>query len=106
MIENRRNEIKTIVEDLQTEFGTTCIVLQEDNPCLEKRLALWSLTNVLFIATLRDGLCVPPLEFVVCKKIINNFKDSLMLLSEFSGCNRAFSGFLSFNPFNQSECMK
>lgn len=26
-----------------------------------------------------------------------------MLISEFSGCNRAFTGFLEFNPFNVSE---
>ncbi len=33
-------------------------------------------------------------------KFTNNFSNSLMLISEFSGANRAFQGFLSFNPFN------
>ena len=76
---------------------------------LEKRLALWSITDIFIISNLKDGLCMvisvlnslkPPLEYTVTKKFTNNFENSLMLISEFSGANRAFTGFLQFNPFN------
>ena len=44
----------------------------------------------------------PPLEYTVTNKFTNNFENALMLISEFSGANRAFNGFLQFNPFNVS----
>ena len=40
------------------------------------------------------------MEFVATKKLTNKLNESLMILSEFSGSNRAFTGFLEFNPFN------
>jgi trehalose-6-phosphate synthase len=63
-------------------------------------LALWTISNILLVSNLKDGLCLPPLEFTIIKKFTNKFDDSLMLISEFSGANRAFTGFLEFNPFN------
>ena len=41
-----------------------------------------------------------PLEFTACKKISDKLDSSLMILSELCGANRAFTGFLEFNPFN------
>jgi trehalose-6-phosphate synthase len=35
---------------------------------MEQRIALWAMTNVLLITTLRDGQCLPPLEFITVKK--------------------------------------
>lgn len=67
---------------------------------MAKRLAVWSQSQILLIATLKDGLCLPPLEFVTVKKILNDFHNSSMILSEYSGCSNAFSGFHNFNSFN------
>lgn len=70
---------------------------------MEKRLALWSESDVLLVSSLRDGLCLPLFEYVAAKKNSNKLSQGVMVLSEFSGTNRAFNGFLEFNPFNVSE---
>jgi len=49
---------------------------------------------------------LPPLEFVTVKKIINDFQNSSMILSEFSGCLNAFSGFHSFNSFDLKDLVQ
>jgi trehalose-6-phosphate synthase len=58
------------------------------------------------IATLKDGLCLPPLEFVTVKKILNDFQNSSMLISEYAGCSNAFSGFHNFNSFSLVDICK
>lgn len=37
-----RNEIIQITQEVHKEFGTHCLILQEGNPPLAKRLAVWS----------------------------------------------------------------
>lgn len=58
---------------------------------------------MLLVSSLRDGLCLPLYEYVAAKKHIGNISQAVMMLSEFSGTNRAFNGFLEYNPFNVSE---
>jgi trehalose 6-phosphate synthase/phosphatase len=70
---------------------------------MEQRIALWAVSNVLLITTLRDGQCLPPLEFITVKKHLQRFKKASVILSEFSGCNRALGGVLKINPFNVDE---
>ncbi len=71
---------------------------------MARRMALWSVSNVLLITTLRDGQCLPPLEFIAVKK--HNDSTGTVILSEFSGCNRALGGILKINPFNTEEIAK
>ena len=73
---------------------------------MEHRLALWSVSNILLITTLRDGQCLPPLEFITVKKLLNKTGKAAVILSEFSGCNRALGGILKINPFNVDEIVK
>jgi trehalose 6-phosphate synthase/phosphatase len=73
---------------------------------MEQRLALWTVSNILLITTLRDGQCIPPLEFITVKKCLNIAGKSAVILSEFSGCNRALGGVLKINPFNVDEIAK
>jgi trehalose 6-phosphate synthase/phosphatase len=49
---------------------------------------------------------LPPLEFIAVKKILNLSSKSSVILSEFSGCNRALGGILKINPFNVDEISK
>lgn len=42
IVRDMRIEIKELVSKIQSEFGMRSIIYQEDNPSLEKRLALWS----------------------------------------------------------------
>lgn len=73
---------------------------------MEQRIALWAVSNVLLITTLRDGQCLPPLEFITVKKHLQRFNKASVILSEFSGCNRALGGVLKINPFNVDEIAK
>jgi len=49
---------------------------------------------------LKDGLCIQVLEYVVCRKLANKFNQSIMICSEFAGCNEAMRGVLKYNPFS------
>lgn len=73
---------------------------------MEQRIALYSISNILLITTLRDGQCLPPLEFVTVKKLLSRMNKAAVILSEFSGCNRALGGILKINPFNVDEITK
>ena len=66
-------------------------------------MALWAESDILLVSSLRDGLCLPLFEYVAAKKNSGRLSESVMLLSEFSGTNRAFNGYLEYNPFNVSE---
>lgn len=79
--------------------------MMDSNPPLPVRLAIWSLTQILLVSTLKDGLCLPPLEFVTVKHHLRDFENSGMVLSEFAGCSDAFSGFHSFNAFVLQDLM-
>ena len=103
IIANTRKEIEEIVNQIKFEFGPQCILHHEENLSLEKRLALWSESDVLLVSSLRDGLCLTLFEYVAAKKHCNKLNQAVMLLSEFSGSNPAFKGFLEYNPFNVQE---
>ena len=38
-------------------------------------------------------------EYIFAKYVKNDFQNSAMILSEFTGCNSQFAGFHEFNPF-------
>ena len=40
------------------------------------------------------------LEYVTCRKFENKFSSSVMICSEFAGCNEAMRGVLKYNPFS------
>ena len=63
------------------------------------RLALWSKAHVLFVSTLKDGLYLTCIEYIMVKHIKKEFNNSAMILSEFTGSNSQFAGFYEFNPF-------
>lgn len=93
------------MKEIYEEFGP-CIDFIEENPSLEQRCALWAETNILLVSTLRDGLCLLPIEYTIVKKLIGKMSDAVMVLSEFSGCNKAFTGYIEYNPFNYSDLVK
>ena len=63
---------------------------------------LWAEANILLVSSLRDGLCLPPVEFVAAKKLTNK-PPGLLFLSEFAGVNKSMNGYLEFNPFDSTE---
>ena len=96
----------SLVQEIEKEFGQSTIQYKEQDLSMEQRMALWSVSNILLITTLRDGQCLPPLEFITVKKYLQKSNKSAVILSEFSGCNRALGGVLKINPFNVDEIAK
>lgn len=40
------------------------------------------------------------LEYAVCRKLVTKMRESIMITSEFAGCNEAMRGVLRYNPFS------
>jgi len=55
---NIRQEILAIKDSIHREFGHNCLKFEESNPSLEKRLALWSQTDIILCSSLKEGLCI------------------------------------------------
>jgi trehalose-6-phosphate synthase len=97
------DEVNKITKQIHADFGSECLLVMHDDLPLSKRLAIWSQCNILLSSTLKDGLSLPPLEYVTVKSIMGDFKNSQMMLSEYGGCTYSFSGFYSFNSFDLSD---
>ena len=65
-----------------------------------ERCALWSISIILIITSLRDGLCLQPLEFISVKHKLNKFSKSSLILSEFFGCSTNLEGAYIVNPYD------
>ena len=94
-----KEEVHRLVSQIHKDFGKKCLIVKTANYSIEARMALWSKTNILFVSTLKDGLYLTCFEYIWAKYVKGDFKNSAMLLSEFTGCNSQFAGFHEFNPF-------
>lgn len=88
-----------LTNKIRNEFGRQCLIVESGNWTIAMRLALWSKAHVLFVSTLKDGLYLTCFEYIFVKYLCNEFENSAMILSEFTGCNSQFAGFYDFNPF-------
>ena len=86
-LRNLKTQVQELVQSIHKEFGRKCLIVKIGNYSIEARLALWSRTNVLFVSTLKDGLYLTCFEYIFAKYIKKDFKNSAMLLSEFTGCS-------------------
>jgi len=92
-------DIIKLVKKIRNEFGRQCLIVESGSWPVQMRLALWSKAHVLFVSTLKDGLYLTCFEFIWTKYLSNDFANSAMVLSEFTGCSSQFAGFYEFNPF-------
>lgn len=88
-----------IVNKIRGEFGRQCLIVESGNWTIHMRLALWSKAHILFVSTLKDGLYLTCFEYILVKYLCNEFSNSALILSEFTGSNSQFAGFYDFNPF-------
>lgn len=99
VLKKLKDSIIKLTTKIRTEFGRQCLILESGNWTMHMRLALWSKAHVLFVSTLKDGLYLTCFEYIFVKHLCNEFENSAMILSEFTGCNSQFAGFYDFNPF-------
>lgn len=91
--------IVKMVLKIREEFGRQCLIIEQTSFTIQMRLALWSKAHVLFVTTLKDGLYLTCIEYIMAKHICNDFENAAMILSEFTGSNSQFAGQYDFNPF-------
>ncbi len=64
---------------------------------LPTRLALFSCSDVFITSTIREGLNVLPLEYILARKVD---EPGVVLASEFSTCASVLNGAIRINPFD------
>jgi trehalose-6-phosphate synthase len=64
-----RREVFELAAKINKEFNAKIVILQEENPSLEKRLALWKKADLFLSSSLRDGISLQPTEYVLVKKL-------------------------------------
>mmetsp|Transcript_9604 Transcript_9604/g.29062 ORF Transcript_9604/g.29062 Transcript_9604/m.29062 type:complete len:667 (+) Transcript_9604:386-2386(+) len=104
--ESAREEIRTIVERVNSLYGTETykpIEYVESDITFEHRVALYRVFDALLLTPIRDGLNLIPYEYLICTEDIGKGQ---LVLSEFTGCSRALSSSYRCNPFETETVMK
>eukprot|EP00189_Rhodosorus_marinus_P011804 CAMPEP_0184745042 /NCGR_PEP_ID=MMETSP0315-20130426/7775_1 /TAXON_ID=101924 /ORGANISM="Rhodosorus marinus, Strain UTEX LB 2760" /LENGTH=925 /DNA_ID=CAMNT_0027217055 /DNA_START=83 /DNA_END=2860 /DNA_ORIENTATION=+ len=94
-----RNRVKRINERFGTPHHTPVEYVENDIPFAE-RVALYRVTDALFLTPIRDGLNLIPYEYLISTEDSGNGQ---LILSEFIGCSRALSSALRLNPWSPKK---
>ena len=96
-----KKENSELVKEINSKFPNS-IRYEEAVVSTDKRLALFSVSEILLVTSLRDGFCLLPFEFMLAKDAIKSLPGTI-ILSEFAGCVTAMSTICRINPYNISE---
>jgi len=94
-------ELRFLVKRIQDQFGSNVIDYQEvkgSSLPIEKRLALWTASDVFVCTPIREGLNLLPLEYVYARK--HPHTAGVVISSEFSAVSSILNGALRVNPFD------
>jgi len=106
--EEASNEIKALVEEINSKFPNS-VIYNETTISTAKRIALFSVAEILLITSLRDGFCLTPFEYMIIKnhqiQTVKSYPVSrgTVILSEFVGCVTAMSSIWRINPYIISD---
>eukprot|EP01022_Parablepharisma_sp_SALTPOND_P001069 TRINITY_DN105531_c1_g1_i1.p1 TRINITY_DN105531_c1_g1~~TRINITY_DN105531_c1_g1_i1.p1 ORF type:complete len:882 (+),score=77.02 TRINITY_DN105531_c1_g1_i1:683-3328(+) len=110
--EETSKEIKELVKEINSKFPDS-VKYEEASVSNEKRLALFTVAEILLVTSLRDGFCLLPFEFLLAKDAslqVAASKDwaaktsqGSIILSEFAGCVTAMSSICRINPYTISD---
>ena len=94
-----RREVETLVGRINTHYGdigvTPVHYLYKSVP-FEDLLAMYSVSDICLITSLRDGMNLVAQEFVACQDV----NQGVLILSEFAGSARCLAHALRVNPWN------
>jgi len=94
-------------ERLASSWGFRRAMIGTDSKAapLQDRLPVWGIGHVLMVSSIREGLNLNPFEYIWTREHNGEGKKSgsVMILSQFSGCSRVFSGALRVNPWKIEE---
>ncbi len=93
-------EVNEIASRIKKTYGKEVLdlkLLAGSDIDLSIRLALFSCSDVFITCTIREGLNLLPLEYIVARK---EDEPGVVLASEFSTCVSVLNGAIRINPFN------
>ncbi|WUR03814.1 alpha-trehalose-phosphate synthase (TPS1) [Vairimorpha necatrix] len=94
--------VNKLVADSNSKIGdidNTNIYLQNDSVDFNTLCALYYISDILLITSLRDGMNLVAMEYVSC----SYDKHGVLILSEFTGVTSTLPGSLGVNPWNIDE---
>lgn len=97
-----RTEVNRLIGDINGKFGTpdwTPIVYINRSIERSELVALYSLAEVCWVGSLRDGMNLVAKEYIACKPR----GDGVLVLSEFAGAAAEMGEALLINPFDEER---
>ncbi|KAL0221842.1 hypothetical protein RCL1_001696 [Eukaryota sp. TZLM3-RCL] len=98
------DETNKLVGSITGDFATlewTPIVYIHSSVQFHELIALYTISQAMMITSIRDGMNLVALEYVVAQK--NTKNPGVLILSEFAGCASSLSGSIRINPWDVDE---
>lgn len=98
---NTLSEVRKLVQRIKKKFGPHVIDYEEINGSslqVDKRVALWKVSDILMSTPIREGLNLLPQEYVYCRKKPSH--PGVIITSEFAVVSSVLNGSLRVNPFD------
>jgi trehalose 6-phosphate synthase len=95
-------KINELVSETNGKYGSvekTYFYFLNKSVNFSELCALYAVSDVLMVTSLRDGMNLVALEYVACQDENNG----VLVLSEFAGCSTTLSGALEINAWNIEE---
>jgi trehalose 6-phosphate synthase/phosphatase len=96
-------EAKMLCKRINEKYGEVVDYVEwHTNVALEDRVAVWAVSNVILLSSIREGVNLYPYEYVHTR----GNKPGVMILSEFSSCSRVLNGALRINPWRIKDMVE
>ena len=69
-IEKEKERLLKLKNEIHAEFGKESLILKTETINAPRRLALWERADLLLNTSLREGLCLAPLEYLAVKTLL------------------------------------
>lgn len=102
--QNLRAVVSELVGKINGRFGAidyTPIKFVHNSVPFPELLALYSVADVCFITSTRDGMNLVAYEYIMCQKE----RHGQLILSEFAGAAQSLKGCIEVNPWNTDDLM-
>lgn len=98
-------EVRVVVDRIMKRFGHEVIDFEEVSSVpIEKRLAMWKVSDCFFSTEIRGGLSLWPMEYVY----VNGSKEcpGVLIVSEFTAACSILNGALRISPHDLNQTLK
>lgn len=106
-----KDEVNRLVGEINSVYGSldyNPILYLNQSVDMNTLCALYSIADICFITSIRDGMNLVALEYIICQDEAIKYREDhgVLLLSEFAGASRSLNGSIIINPYDQCLCSK